>query len=63
MSPDLLKIMCKKINSNEPPIDKYIIDVTTIKKISRGYANNSFKNSVGFFSDIFGMCKNIIFLF
>lgn len=57
MTSDLLKIMAKKINSNIAPKDKYIIDVSTIKKISRGYANDSFKKSVGFFSTMFSLCK------
>jgi len=57
MTNDLLKIMAKKVNSNTPPKDKYIIDVSTIKKISRGYANESFKKSVGFFSNMFSLCN------
>lgn len=55
MTNDLMKIMAKKQGSKEAPKDKYIIDVSEIKKISRGYSNASFKKSVGFFSNVFGM--------
>lgn len=54
MTKDLMNIMAKKVGSKEAPKDKYIIDVTEIKKISRGYSNDSFKKSVGFFSNVFG---------
>ncbi len=57
MTSDLMKIMAKKINTDNAPKDKYIIDVSNIKKISRGYSNDSFKKSVGFFSNMFKLCK------
>ena len=61
MTQDLLRIICKKINSNDSPKAKYIIETSQVKRIIRGYANPSFTKSVGFFSKLFGNRKNIFF--
>jgi hypothetical protein len=60
MTGDLLRIVATKMDSKNPPKDKYIIEVSSIKKIIRGYANDSFTKSVGFFTKVFGN-RNKIF--
>jgi len=57
MTGDLLRIVAQKMESKNPPKDKYIIEVSHIKKIVRGYANDSFTKSVGFFTKVFGNRK------
>lgn len=54
MTGDLLRIVAQKMESKNPPKDKYIIEVAHIKKIIRGYANDAFTKSVGFFTKVFG---------
>jgi len=57
MTGDLLRIVAQKMESKNPPKDKYIIEVSHIKKIVLGYANDSFTKSVGFFTKVFGNRK------
>jgi hypothetical protein len=57
MTNDLLRVVLQKMDSKNPPKDKYIIEVSQIKKIIRGYANDSFTKSVGVFTKMFGSRK------
>jgi len=61
MTQDMLRIMAKKLNTDSPPKDKYIIEISQIKKIVRGYANDSYTKSMGFFTKVFGNRKPNIF--
>ena len=57
MTGDLLRVVLQKMDSKTPPKDKYIIEVSSIKKIVRGYANESYTKSVGVFTKMFGNRK------
>jgi hypothetical protein len=54
MTSDLLRIVAQKMDSKNPPKDKYIIEIAHIKKIIRGYANESYTKSISFFTKVFG---------
>ena len=51
-SSDLMKVSAKKVKSNLPPKQKYVIETHTIKKILKGHGTGAFKKSKGLFRKI-----------
>ena len=51
-SSDLMKVSAKKVKSNLPPKQKYVIETHTIKKILKGHGTGAFKKSKGVFRKI-----------
>ena len=61
---DFLKVIAKKVNSNLPPKQKYIIETVNINSVVKGYGTDAFKKSKRFYRALpeFNKCFSIIAL-
>ena len=61
---DFLKVIAKKVNSNLPPKQKYIIETVNINSVVKGFGTDAFKKSKRFYRALpeFNKCFSIIAL-